>query len=297
MSNLPRNFVLQLGSLVTLYVSIAAFLTLVFGTINVAIPDAADTVYSWDNNQSAMRLGMALLIVFFPVYLTLTRLVNEARRRSNDNYIGVTKWLIYLSLLVCGLVFMGDLVTIITTYLEGEMTLRFMLKAVSMLLVLGLAFYYYSLDAKGYWHNMSRYSIVYGAVTSVIVVGAMMASCYHIETPSEVRERKLDAAQVDDLTDIYWRIDNHYTQNGSLPMSIDELYETEVLPHAPTDRAEYQYKITGDTTFEFCAEFATESFDTVATRPVLTPETRNYNWNHDAGYVCFEREVVGKLVD
>ena len=45
MTNLPKNFIIQLGSLITLYVSVAALLTLVFSTINVAIPDAAAGVW------------------------------------------------------------------------------------------------------------------------------------------------------------------------------------------------------------------------------------------------------------
>ena len=99
-----KHFVLQLGSLITLYLSIAFLLVLLFNIINLAYPDAADAYWQIESYSDAVRIGIAMLIVFFPAYLILTRQVNQIRRResSDGSYLGFTKWLVYLSLLVAG---------------------------------------------------------------------------------------------------------------------------------------------------------------------------------------------------
>ena len=133
-----KHFVLQLGSLITLYLSIAFLLVLLFNIINLAYPDAADAYWQIESYSDAVRIGIAMLIVFFPAYLILTRQVNQIRRResSDGSYLGFTKWLVYLSLLVGGGVILGDLVAVILGFLNGELTTRFMLKSVFCYLVL-----------------------------------------------------------------------------------------------------------------------------------------------------------------
>src|SRR5690606_2430047 len=110
-----------------------------------------------------MRFGIAMLLVFFPTYIFLTRTVNQIRRKETGTYLMLTKWLVYLSLLVGGLILLGDLVTVVLTYLNGEITLRFILKAATLLLVIGAAFFYYILDARNYWNNHEKESKLYAA--------------------------------------------------------------------------------------------------------------------------------------
>lgn len=295
MTNLPKQFVLQLGSLITLYVSVAAFITLIFSTINIALPDAAAGSYEWTSSQTAMRTCLAILVVFFPTYLFLTRKVNVARRTGDGGYAGMfTKWLVYLSLLVGGGAMLIDLVFVVNTFLEGEMTLRFLLKALSLLVVVGLVSYYYLLDAKGYWQSREAESMMYGAVATAVVIGMMAASLYHLESPSVAREKRIDDQQIVALQEMQYRVEAHMNTKEALPASIDELYLSELVPQAPEGRAQYQYKITGVTTYELCADFAH------ATNPnemstMYYPGDINYNWDHKAGEWCFTREAAKPL--
>ncbi len=295
MNNLQKNFVLQLGSLVALYVSVTAFLTLIFSTINIAIPDPAAGSWEWDSNQSSLRFSLALLVVFFPTYLTLTRIVNQSRREADATYAGFTRWLIYLSLLAGGLVMLVDLVVVIMTFLEGEITLRFILKAVSVLAIIGAVFYYYLKDAKGYWQMRPQMSITYGAVAAAVVLGVVGSSLYHLEMPTDARERKLDAEQVMDLQDMQWRIEDYYRSNESLPETVDAVYVNDV-PTAPDGREAYAYTVTGDMTYELCATFAMSSQGNTSEIRSVTPLglEKNYNWDYQAGRWCFEREIDGE---
>lgn len=293
MTNLPKNFILQLGSLITLYVSVAALLTLIFSTINVAIPDAAAGSWEWSSSQSAMRSSLAILVVFFPVYLALTRIVNQNRRNSEAIYNTLTKWLIYLSLLAAGIAMLIDLVVVITYFLEGEVTTRFLMKAASVLLVLGAVFYYYLRDAQGYWQMRMGMSVMYGAIATAIVIGAVAASLYHLEMPSEAREARIDNEQIAALQDMQWRIEDYYRTNESLPENLETLYGSFTVPIAPDGRDAYTFNITGDKTYQLCATFARDSRPENSTvRPIsgLGLE-KNYVWDYKAGEWCFEREI------
>lgn len=295
-----KNFVLQLGSLISLYLSLSFLILLLFSLINLLIPDAADTVWDIESAASTVRIGISMVVVFFPTYLIMTRLVNTARRKDpQHNYLGLTKWLIYLSLLVGGAALLVDLVVVIQAFLEGDITQRFILKAVLFSLVVGSAFYYYLLDARGHWLHHEKQSIGFGVSTGIVVLVTIILGFLNIDTPAQVRQQKLDDIQVSDLQDIEWRVQDYLTINGSLPIDLTELYGDTVVPSAPDDRPAYTYTVT-ETGFKLCATFFAPSpagkYRTIA-RPVAVKMTETPtivspdNWEHPAGEYCFTRVV------
>lgn len=292
--NTPKNFVLQLGALLSLYISLASFLTLVFSIINVAILDAADTSYRVAASTEAIRFSLATVIVFFPVYLTLTRIVNNIRRLEQGTYLTLTRWLIYLSLLAGGGMLLGDLVVIINAYLDGEITTRFLLKAGVLAVVIAAACYYYLKDTQNYWQTHVRQSVYFGAVTAVVVAVTVLVGFNYGQTPSEVRETRIDDNQIEDLRTIQRQIESHYQTNEALPESIAEVFVGLTVPKAPIERTPYRYQTTATTTYQLCATFAFDSAtsDYTYIRPVY--DSPNNNWSHGAGEWCFDRSVATK---
>lgn len=292
-----KNFVLQLGSLASLYLSLSFLIVLLFGIINILYPDVTNDYWMVEQAHGSVRLGIAMVIVFFPTYLILTRMVNTARRSENNGvYQALTKWLIYLSLLVGGAVLLGDLVAVIMSFLEGELTQRFVLKAGSLFVIVGVAFYYYILDARGHWLTDEKKSIMFAIGTALVVVASVGYGFTHIDAPSDVREQKIDATQVTDLQQLQWRIQDHAVTNGTLPESLEQL-SNGTIPNAPEDRSAYKYNVTAEG-FELCATFAqpsTESENYVYQSGVMIDEKMMIknpdNWQHDAGEVCFKRVV------
>jgi len=300
-----KHFVLQLGSLVSLYLTISFLLVLLFNVINLILPDSAEGVWAIESAGSSVRLGIAMVIVFFPTYLVLTRLVNKTRRKdSAGNYFGLMKWLIYLSLLIGGGVLLGDLVAIIMSYLNGEITQRFILKAGALLIIVGLAFIYYLLDAKGYWLKNEKKSIQFGMGAIVVVLMALIFGFSNTESPAAVREQKLDNVQITDLQNIQWQIQDYLVLNNTLPETLDMLTnESGVqVPIAPESRPSYIYELT-DKGFKLCATFAKEtltndlSYRESFAKPVIETNiiTNPNSWNHGVGEVCFER-IVSKNI-
>lgn len=292
-STTAKNFALQLGSLVALYVSVTTLVVMLFSIINLQFPDAADAAYQYESAQGSIRFAIAMLIVFVPTYLVLTRIVNRSRRTAKGAYLALTKWLIYLSLLVGGFVLLGDFVSVVYTFLNGEITTRFILKALTILLVVGSAFYYYLHDAKGYWNTHEKQSMQIGMGVAVIVIAAITYGYYSIDAPSVVRDISIDQNQVYDLQDMQWRVEAYYAKNETLPQTIADVYPAGIdMPAAPAERTSYNYKVTGAETYELCATFAepTPESERLA-KPIYDDPTmyQNQNWEHGIGETCFER--------
>lgn len=295
-NNTAKHFVLQLGSLISLYLSLSFLLVLIFGIINVSFPDASEGYWAIESAGESIRLGIAMVLVFFPTYLVLTRIVNKLRRtEKNSAYLGLTKWLIYLSLLVSGLVLLGDLVAVIMAFLGGEITQRFIFKAAAVLVVIGAAFHYYILDARGFWLKNEQKSIMFGIGAGIVVFVALSYGFTNIETPATVREMKLDEKQLQDLQTIQWQIEDYLiTTSSTTPITLEEMYGDFPIPSAPEGRDAYEYKQT-DVGFDLCATFAFDSFENVdqyTSRIDPTMPIKNGNdWRFEAGKYCFERVV------
>lgn len=96
------------------------------------------------------RWSIASLIAFTPLFVLLSRRIaglsrtDGGRRRSL-----VRKWFASLTLLVAALVFLGDAIYLIFTLLNGDLTLRFVLKSglVAGIAALVLAYYRGEMDA------------------------------------------------------------------------------------------------------------------------------------------------------
>lgn len=294
-----KHFVLQLGSLISLYLSLSFLLVLIFGIINIIFPNTADGYWAIEDARSSVRIGIAMVVVFFPTYIILTRIVNKLRRtEKNAAYLTLTKWLVYLSLLVGGGVLLGDLVAVIMTFLEGDLTQRFLLKAFAVFLVIGSAFHYYILDARGYWIKHEAKSVQFGIGAVAVVLVALAYGVTNIETPEAVREQKVDQLQLTDLQQMQYRIQDYaVSNNGTLPETLEALGEPKVA-QAPVGRAAYRYNVTNDG-FELCATFAQPSNpeEFFVSTPVMEKSLiRNPdNWQHGTGEMCFER-VINKEV-
>lgn len=291
--NHAKNFVLQFGSLIALYVSITALLILLFGVINLRYPDEAAGIYEDESARESIRMSIAMLIVVFPAFIALTRISHQNRRKDPlGEYTTIAKWLVYMSLLVAGAAMLADLVTLILYFLNGEITIRFVLKVFVFFAILSSAFTYYLFDIKGKFLEQSKLSVQIGAVTTLVVAISVIGGFMYIETPQEVREIKLDEQQVADLQQIQYRIEEYYRVRDGFPESIDDLYAGERMPTAPEGRPEYRYILTGENSYQLCATFTHESQDLGRyPTPVFPMEQNNYSWDHNEGEKCFDRVI------
>jgi ABC-type Fe3+-siderophore transport system permease subunit len=91
-----------------------------------------------------ISIGLACLIVTFPLYLFVMKvIVSDTRRTPEKLDSPVRKWLTYIALLIAASFMIGDLVTVLTYYLRGEVTARFVAKAAVTLIISSGVFWYY----------------------------------------------------------------------------------------------------------------------------------------------------------
>lgn len=294
-----KNFALQIGALICLFTSLWAMVSICFGLSNIFFPN--DVEYSWElaNSQNTVRYGIALLVVFFPTFLLLTRKVNQMRRADPDSYHNLTRWIVYLALVVGGIVLLGNLVAVIFEFLNGELTNRFALRSGSLLAIVGVAFVYYLKDTRGYWDERPKASIWVGIGSGVVALALVIVGFLNIDSPAKVREVKLDERQVSDLQEIQYNLEAYYQKEQALPESLDQVYVDILPPQAPAGRAAYRYQATGADTYNLCATFAYVTPGETARETEMMNYDRglgyypsNYDWTHAAGEKCFERKVM-----
>ncbi|MDP2656024.1 MAG: DUF5671 domain-containing protein [bacterium] len=146
-----RDFFLQLFSLVVLITSITSLITLVFQLVNNSFPLPGYGM-GGDYSTYAIRSALATLIVFFPAYIWSIWYGEKIFKADPARAMtGIRKGLIYFILFAVSLTLLINLVVIINTLLSGETTIRFAIKAFTVLIVaLGVGAYYLG--------NLKRYA-------------------------------------------------------------------------------------------------------------------------------------------
>lgn len=140
-----RDAFMYLVLFTTLYVSAYNLGNLVFQFINRAFPDpsAVDSGLA-EYSRSAIRWSVASLIVAFPVFLYVSRLLHRTIERDPGKRASkVRKWLTYMTLFVAGGVLIGDLISLVFNFLGGELTARFVLKVFTVGIIAGTIFGHY----------------------------------------------------------------------------------------------------------------------------------------------------------
>lgn len=128
----------------TLFTSAYSLGDLLFSFIEMAVPDLATQNWGFDHD---IRWAIARLIVAAPVFLfTAHRVGRMIAADPTKQGSPVRKWLTYVALFIAGSVVIGDIVTLISYALGGELTLRFLLKVLTVAVIAGTIFVYYLHD-------------------------------------------------------------------------------------------------------------------------------------------------------
>jgi hypothetical protein len=294
----PKDFFLHLGAFTALYVSAISLLRLWFDSINTLFPDQLD-FYGTFASSTSLRLAVASLIVAFPLYLFLTRfLVKEIQRHREKGELWIRKWLTYLTLFIAGVTLAVDLITLVNTFLSGELTTRFLLKVIAVLIVAGVVLYYYSYDLRRdvseHDHRLTQFA--WGAVAGILlsIIGGFLI----IGSPSTQRQERFDKERVFNLQSIQSEVASYWQHKEALPVELVDLEDSItgfVVPTDPESGETYEYNMVSDLSFELCAVFARPSAEVNTSRPrrIVEPfgSFSAVTWEHGAGRVCFERTI------
>jgi hypothetical protein len=143
-----RDAFMYLVMFTTLYLSAFNLGQLIFELINRAFPDPAAPTYEL-TILHALRWSIASLIVAVPVFVYTSVLTARAVRIDPTKRSSrIRRQLTYLTLFIASCLLIGDVTTLIYSFLGGELTTRFLLKVLTIGAIGGTAFWYYLNDVR-----------------------------------------------------------------------------------------------------------------------------------------------------
>lgn len=290
----PKDFFLWFGAIIALYSSITSFLALMFHYIDIAFPDPLS--YAIDPFSSGTRIAMATLIVMVPLFLGLLLTIRrEIVREPSKANIWVRRWALVLTIFIAALTAAIDLITLLNSFLGGDLTTRFALKALVVLLVAILTCLHFLADYRGYWTLHRRKVNQVGAGIGALGIMTILGGFLLIGSPSHIRDLRYDSQRVSDLQNIQSQVISYWQQNHKLPDSLNALDDPLAGYHVPVDPstdAQYEYAKTGGTGFTLCATFNAPSEGTSQTGPMYSgPKGFEQDFMHQSGRTCFDRTI------
>lgn len=283
---------------------------LLYGVINYFFQDKLNNYYRNSSVSSeTIHYSIAALIISFPLYYLAMRFWFK-RFREDEGKIEslLTKWITYLVLLVAAITIVGDLIVVIFSMLQGELTIRFFLKALTIFMIAGGVFGFYFMERKKvqYKKDISRKVFitfgwaVLGVVVLSIVLGFMASG-----SPKTERMRSFDNTRAQDLQNLANCISSYANEHKALPESLDALIEDSTYNYCsnrkdPETDVAYEYRVinksykSGEVTkgdFELCAEFSLNSQEIEASNRYGYYD--NSKWSqHNVGKNCDKESIV-----
>ena len=317
-------FFLSLGVLVSLIVSVTAFINLAFEILNQKFPDILNGAYQYGYNSyqfDGARSFLATLIIMFPAFLVLTYFWKKKEDVGlSDHDQTIRKWLSYIVIFLSILIAVIDLIVLVRYFVSGEITVRFILKVLIAIAAAKTVLYYFLPEVWAFkWQKFFKISSKYFSM--VMVLALIVWSFFVMGSPFKQRQLQLDDRRVQDLQSIQYQIINYWQQKEQLPTDLKILanpisnYSLPVDPEYNKGKVyEYNIKDKNKLTFELCATFSQPmpkgiveygnggGIVPMPARDVTTnnvsapaiypyPSGTNDSWDHQSGRTCFERTI------
>lgn len=304
----PRDVFLHLLAVVTLYVSVVAFITLWWQYINILFPDLLkhQDYYSYTNYYEPLRIAMAALIIVFPVHIIISWLIGrEFKSDPEKREIRIRKWLWYITLFVSAITIIVDLIILVNNFLKGDLSAQFFLKVIVVLVVAAAVFGYYLWDLRHREKSSSKPKLL-AWIVSAVILASIIYGFFLIGLPSSQRARRFDEQRVNNLQQIQSEVINYWQQKDKLPENLSNLQNQISGFAAPTDpetSLPYEYQSTGNLSFKLCAVFKMSNTNMYKgdmmkrSMPIAPSGYYPYqqNWDHGMGQMCFDRVIDPEL--
>jgi hypothetical protein len=224
-------------------------LTLLFGQIDYWLPEPGEVLiaYGW----SSLRWSMAALIVFTPAFWLLNRtdargIAADPARRNG----AMRRWLSSLAMLIAVMTLLGDALFLIYTWLDGQMTLRFVAKSAIVAV--------FAMVVLGYFRDGHRLPLLFRPVSAAwaligLAVLALVLSFWVVGGPSQGRTEQRDAWRISDLRTLARDVATcAVVVDGRLPAALDPMTCVSTPARLTGYAAEVTYQRISDTVFDLC---------------------------------------------
>lgn len=304
----PKDVFIHLLAIIALYFSAGSFITLIFQAVNLKFPDKleAGQYYLASSSLGSIRFAIASLIIIFPVYIITSWFLNRLYTREPEKRnLRIRKWLIYFTLFIAALTIIGNLVTLVYTFLQGELTARFIFKVITIFFVAGSIFFYYWTELKNYQDKVAKKKLALGPKifiygVAAIVLAALVWGFTLAGSPKNERLRRFDNQRISDLQMIQSYLTDYWQNKNKLPEKLADLNDNlrgVIIPKDPETSLDYSYSIDSLTSLKLCANFAfaDQNVSAIDIPAVPTKPTSVFSspiaWQHSAGENCFNRVI------
>ncbi len=289
-----RDVFLYLFVTAALYAVAVSAISLLFQYVNHFFPEP----FGWRGQvEQMLRVALSVLVIVTPSYVWAMRFLNKDLLSNPGKYhLGIRRWLVHLTLFASGVTIIIDLVTLVYNFLGGELTARFLLKILAVLIVAAVVFCYYIWDLRREAEALPQKMVWLARAVLVVLAGCVIGAFFIMESPKEQRARRLDEQRVTDLWTTQNIVESYWWQNGKLPETLETATDIETLPKDPDAGVVYEYQSISKDDYVLCATFALKGNDdavgVIPPKVVGAPPSRDF-LSHKEGRDCFSRSVKG----
>ena len=298
----PKDVFGQLLAIIGLYTSVIAFGALIFALINIYFPDVLSYDYGF-SAKSSLRWPLAILVIVFPLFVWWNSyLQKDLEENPEKKELRSRRWLLHFALFSAAVVIIGDLISLVYRFLNGDLTVIFVLKVLAVFLIAASVFVYYLWNIRKKVPAMKDPKMKWFVRLVVILAGFFIVfGFFSAGSPFGERQRRFDERRVQDLQMIQSEAVYYWQAKERLPQNLDELRD-EIRgftpPRDPETGESYVYNRKGPLEFELCAIFKTSSEEASllrapkpAFRDTYYPAPYQESWSHGIGEKCFNRTI------
>lgn len=263
-------YLLSLAALIFMSVSVVM---IVFEIIDMSIFDSL-AYHGLVSNQGSLRFGISALLVSSPIFFVCVNLINKGLKKEEIKKDSLLRnWLTYFILAVSAVMILGSVVGIINSFLSGEMTLKSILRLLTIVVVSALVFSFYLYDIKREEiKKKDRVIKTFFFSSLVLIIIVFVSSWFFVDSPKIARERKIDQKLLNNIYSVESYINAYYEKEEVLPESLNDLsgvisggiLEENMINPRTGERVEYNK--LGEENFELCSNFKTDSYESERNR-------------------------------
>lgn len=236
-----------LGIAISLVWSVTNLLQIVFTAIDRKFIDIINTGVYVDVYNSDVRFAVASLVVMFPIFLGLSWYVaKDLKKFLYKRDLMIRKTMMYLTLFITICTLIGTLVSVIYTYLGGNLSTSFGLKALAIFVVALSLFAYYFYSMRRDYTQKSYIPMIISIIATVIVLCSLLWSIRITGTPSAMRALRIDSIRLANISGLQQEILNRFQTTDKIPVDLSELnnaFQGYVVPIDPVIKGAYGYKV------------------------------------------------------
>jgi len=278
-------------SLVALIFTALSVGMIAFGIIDKTVLDLINTNYG--NPDGQLKFAISALLIAVPIFYIISHLIYRGLRQGEiTKDSGIRRWLTYFIILVSSLIILGVFIGVINNFLAGELTGRFVWKALTVFVIAAGVFSFYFYDIRRPDPASKNLTIkLFFFISLAVALTAFIAAWFFVESPQTARARRLDQLVVNNISTLESMVNTYYDRHQALPDNLEaltaekDLYITADLLVDPETKGPITYNKLNDRGFQFCATFRTDSLAQNGQNSMPLYSTRSIQ-DHAAGYQC-----------